>query len=200
MSQIYLASQSPRRRELLSLIGVDFLPLILRSSPGRQDVVETPQENEAPDDFARRMAHEKSASGWKVAGLRKLALLPVLGADTVVDLDGEIFGKPEDRDHAENMLQRLSGREHWVHTAVAVTHQAETRTTLCSSKVQFAHLAKETILGYLETGEYLDKAGAYGIQGRAGLFVARMEGSYTGIMGLPLYETGLLLAWADNTG
>lgn len=206
--RIYLASQSPRRRELLNLIGVDFVALILRSSPGRQDVLEIPQTHEAPADFALRMAMEKSQSGWKVMGLRKLAALPVLGADTVVDLDGEILGKPHDRDHAESVLRRLSGRDHWVHTGVALTCQnesakdnsavsrEETYSLVSSSKVSFAPLSKAAIQRYLETGEYLDKAGAYGIQGRAGLFVSRIEGSYTGIMGLPLHETGLLLDWA----
>ena len=209
--RIYLASQSPRRRELLNLIGVDFIALILRSSPGRQDVMEIPQANEAPADFALRMAMEKSQSGWKVAGLRRLVALPVLGADTVVDMDGEILGKPHNRDHAESVLRRLSGRDHWVHTGVALTcknesakdnnavSREETRSLVSSSKVSFAPLSKETIQRYLETGEYLDKAGAYGVQGRAGLFVARIEGSYTGIMGLPLHETGLLLNWAGIT-
>lgn len=203
--RIYLASQSPRRRELLNLIGVDFIALILRSSPGRQDIMEIPQANETPADFALRMAVEKSQSGWKVAGLRKLVALPVLGADTVVDMDGEILGKPQDRDHAESILQRLSGHDHWVHTGVALTckqenakidntaNGEETRALVSSSKVSFAPLSKETIQRYLETGEYLDKAGAYGVQGRAGLFVSRIEGSYTGIMGLPLHETGQLL-------
>ncbi len=210
-NRIYLASQSPRRRELLNLIGVDFVALILRSSPGRQDVLEIPQANEAPADFALRMAQEKSQCGWKVIGLRKLAALPVLGADTVVDLDGEIFGKPRDRNHAADMLGRLSGRDHWVHTGVALTRKNAsakdnsavsrelTRSLVSSSKVSFAPLSKEAIQRYLETGKYLDKAGAYGVQGRAGLFVSRIEGSYTGIMGLPLHETGLLLDWAGIT-
>lgn len=198
--RIYLASQSPRRRELLALIGVDFIPLILRSSPGRQDVQEVPLTNEAPGDFALRMAREKSHSGWKVAAMRKLTPLPVLGADTVVDLDGEILGKPHDREHAESVLTRLSGRTHWVHTGVAMTF-AHTgidnpHALLCSSKVTFAPLSATSIQRYLETGEYLDKAGAYGIQGHAGIFVSRIEGSYTGIMGLPLHETGLLLEQA----
>jgi septum formation protein len=197
--RIYLASQSPRRRELLKLIGVDFAALMLRSSPGRQDVVEIPLTEESPADFALRMASEKSQCGWKVAGLRGLAAFPVLGADTVVDLDGEILGKPRDREHAASVLLRLSGRTHWVHTGVAMTRTDETRTLISSSKVTFAPLSEDTIRRYLETGEYLDKAGAYGIQGRAGLFISRIEGSYTGIMGLPLHETGLLLNWAGIT-
>lgn len=195
-NRIYLASQSPRRRELLKQIGVDFVPLILRSSPGRQDVIETPYANEAAVDFALRMAIEKSQCGRKVAGLRKLTTLPVIGADTVVDLDNEILGKPRDRDHAESMLHSLSGRTHWVHTGVAMSRGEEFRSLVSSSKVTFAPLSKEVVQHYLETGEYLDKAGAYGIQGRAGLFVSHIEGSYTGIMGLPLHETGLLLNWA----
>jgi len=198
-NRIYLASQSPRRRELLKLVGVDFAALILRSSPGRQDVMEIPLADEPPADFALRMAREKSQCGWKVAGLRRLASLPALGADTVVDLEGEILGKPRDRDHAGAMLQRLSGRTHWVHTGVAMTRAEETRSLISSSKVEFAPLSNETIRHYLESGEYLDKAGAYGIQGRAGLFVSRIEGSYTGIMGLPLHETGMLLNWVGIT-
>lgn len=194
--RIYLASQSPRRRELLKQIGVNFDILMLRNAPGRADVLEISQDNEEPGLFALRMAEEKSLRGWEAAGYRQLIARPVLGADTVVDIDGEIIGKPRDLAHAGEILQRLSGRAHWVHTGVAVTAAGTMKSRLSSSKVEFAPLSPKTIARYLESGEALDKAGAYGIQGRAGLFIARIEGSYTGIMGLPLFETAELLNWA----
>ena len=195
-SRIYLASQSPRRRELLKQIGVNFDVLPLRTVSVRADVLEIPLENEAPGDFARRMAEEKSAKGSKVAGLRQLIARPVLGADTVIDVDGEIIGKPRDLAHAGEILQRLSGRTHWVHTGVAVAVSDRMESRLSSSKVEFAPLTSTAIIRYLECCEALDKAGAYGIQGRAGAFIKRIEGSYTGIMGLPLFETVELLNWA----
>lgn len=191
--RIYLASQSPRRRELLKQIGVAFDVLPLRSVPGRLDVVEIPHPGEAARDFAQRMAQEKAASGWRAVDARHLLRFPVLGADTVVDLDGVILGKPADRAEAEAMLQRLSGHEHWVHTAVAVQHEARFEMRLSSSRVRLAVLDTVSIARYLETGEYLGKAGAYAIQGRAGAFVEHIEGSYSGVMGLPLYDTALLL-------
>jgi septum formation protein len=191
--RIYLASQSPRRRELLKQIGVAFDMLPLRAVAGRMDVVEIPQPGEAAADFAQRMASEKAACGWRAVNARHLLRFPVLGADTVVELDGDILGKPADRFEAEAMLTRLSGREHHVHTAVAVQHEARQEVRLSSSKVMFATLDAATIARYLETGEYLGKAGAYGIQGRAGAFVEHIDGSYSGIMGLPLYDTAILL-------
>jgi len=118
---------------------------------------------------------------------------PVLGADTVVEVDDDILGKPTDRLDAEAMLKRLSGRLHHVHTAVAVQHHTRLEHCLSSSQVRFCELDGATIARYLETGEYLGKAGAYGIQGRAGMFVEHIEGSYSGIMGLPLYDTAVLL-------
>ena len=196
-NRIYLASQSSRRRELLKQIGVHFEVLVMRNSPGREDVMEAPQKNEKPAQFAVRMAREKSQSGARIVRMRRLVLMPVLGADTVLDIDGEIIGKPRDLAHAGEILNRLSGRIHWVHTGVAMTWTHGTESRLSSSKVEFAALARETIDRYLESGETLDKAGAYGIQGRAGAFAKRIEGSYTGIMGLPLYETAALLSWAE---
>jgi septum formation protein len=192
-NRIYLASQSPRRRELLKQIGVNFEVLMLRITPGRADVLEIPRENEAPGVFAQRMAEEKSLKGADAARLRQLIARPVLGADTVVDIDGEIIGKPRDMAHAGDILRRLSGRSHWVHTGVAVTASGNMESRLSSSKVEFAPLTSLAITRYLESGEALDKAGAYGIQGRAGTFIARIDGSYTGIMGLPLFETAELL-------
>lgn len=195
-NRIYLASQSPRRRELLKQIGVHFEVLVLRNAQGRADVLEIPLGNEEPGPFALRMAEEKSLKGMQAARLRQLIAKPVLGADTVVDIDGEVIGKPRDRAHAGEILQRLSGRVHWVHTGVAMTSPLGTESRLSSSKVEFAPLSPKAISRYLDSGEALDKAGAYGIQGRAGMFVTRIEGSYTGIMGLPLFETAELLTWA----
>ncbi len=191
--RIYLASQSPRRRELLKQIGVAFDVLALRAVAGRMDVIEVPRAGEAAPDFAQRMAGEKAACGWRAVDARRLLRFPVLGADTVVELDGAILGKPADRTEAEAMLRRLSGREHQVHTAVAVQHEARLELRLSSSRVRLAELDAASIARYLETGEYLGKAGAYGIQGRAGAFVEHIDGSYSGIMGLPLYDTAVLL-------
>lgn len=196
-NRIYLASQSPRRRELLKQIGVNFDVLMLRTAFGREDVLEIPRENEEPGAFAQRMAEEKSAKGLKAVGLRQLIARPVLGADTVVDIDGEIIGKPRDLAQAGEILKRLSGRTHWVHTGVAITVADRMQSRLSSSKVEFAPLTSIMLARYLESGEALDKAGAYGIQGRAGTFISRIEGSYTGIMGLPLFETAELLNWAE---
>lgn len=191
--RIYLASQSPRRRELLKQIGIAFDVLPLRAVTGRLDVIEVPRAGEPAPDFAQRMATEKAACGWRAVDMRHLLRFPVLGADTVVELDGDILGKPRDRLDAAAMLTRLSGRQHRVHTAVAVHHEDRMELRLSSSLVRFAAIDDAVIARYLETGEYLGKAGAYGVQGRAGAFVEHIEGSYSGIMGLPLYETSALL-------
>jgi septum formation protein len=191
--RIYLASQSPRRRDLLKQIGIAFDVLPLRGVAGRTDVVEIPHAGESASDFAQRMAAEKAASGWHAVDMRHLLRFPVLGADTVVELEGAILGKPVDRIDAEAMLTRLSGRQHQVHTAVAMQHEERLELRLSSSLVRFAELDASAIARYLETGEYLGKAGAYAIQGRAGAFVEHIEGSYSGIMGLPLYDTAVLL-------
>jgi septum formation protein len=191
--RIYLASQSPRRRELLKQLGVAFDVLPLRAVAGRSDVIEIPGEGEAAPDFAQRMATEKAACGWRAVDVRRLLRFPVLGADTVVELDGAILGKPADRSDAEAMLTRLSGRLHLVHTAVAVKHEGRMEQCLSSSLIRFAELSPITITRYLDTGEHIGKAGAYGIQGRAGAFVEHIDGSYSGVMGLPLYGTAVLL-------
>jgi septum formation protein len=191
--RIYLASQSPRRRELLKQIGVHYDVLALRAVPGRMDVVEIPNPGEGALDFVQRMASEKASCGWRAVDGRHLLPFPVLGADTVVELEGAILGKPGDRAEAEAILKRLSGREHMVYTAVAVQHHGRQELRLSTSRVRLAQLDDDTIARYLETGEYLGKAGAYAIQGRAGAFVEHIDGSYSGIMGLPLYETAELL-------
>ena len=191
--RIYLASQSPRRRELLKQLGVAFDVLPLRAVAGRMDVVEIPQPGETAPDFAQRMAIEKAACGWRAVDSRHVLRFPVLGADTVVELDGAILGKPADRSDAEAMLTRLSGRLHLVHSAVAVQQEDRVEKCLSTTLVRFAELSPLIISRYLETGEYIGKAGAYGIQGRAGAFVEHLEGSYSGVMGLPLYGTAVLL-------
>ena len=191
--RIYLASQSPRRRELLKQIGVSFEVLPLRTLAARADVVEIPHAEESAVDFVQRMAREKVASGWHAVEIRRLLRFPVLSADTLIDVDGAILGKPADRQAAETMLNQLAGRMHWVHTAVTIRHDMRTENILSSSKVEFGQLSKTDIRHYLDSGEFVDKAGAYGIQGRAAAFVKLIEGSYTGIMGLPLFETNALL-------
>ncbi len=191
--RIYLASQSPRRRDLLKQIGIAFDVLPLRSVAGRMDVMEIPNANELAADFAQRMATEKAAGGWCAVEARHLLRFPVMGADTVIEIDDAILGKPADRSEAEAMLACLSGREHLVHTAVAMTHEGRMECCLSSSRVTFDELDAAAIARYLETGEHLGKSGAYAIQGRASAFIKRIDGSYSGIMGLPLYDTTVLL-------
>lgn len=191
--RIYLASQSPRRRELLKQIGIVFDVLPLRVVSGRMDVIEVPNPGESAADFAQRMAAEKTACGWRAVDQRRLLRFPVLGADTVVEIDGDILGKPNGRIEAQAMLTRLAGREHRVYTAVAVQHEERFDMRLSTSRVRLSALEPGAIARYLESGEYLGKAGAYAIQGRAGAFVEYVEGSYSGIMGLPLYDTAVLL-------
>jgi septum formation protein len=191
--RIYLASQSPRRRDLLKQMGVSFEVLPLRSAAGRADVVEIPDPGENAVDFARRMAAEKAACGWRAVEARRLLRYPVLGADTVVEIDDVILGKPANRDEAADMLRRLSGSSHWVHTAVSVQQEGRRETRLSSTLVTFAPLDEGEVQRYLDSGEFAGKAGAYAIQGRAGLFVVRLNGSYSGVMGLPLHDTAVLL-------
>lgn len=191
---IYLASRSPRRRELLGHIGVKFHLLLFRNRPGAApDFDETPQPGEGPRDYVMRLARAKAAVGWKRMLERNLPLAPVLAADTTVALEGRIFGKPQDRADAERMLAELSGKRHEVLTAVALQFDEEVETALSVSDVQFRSLAQDEIRAYVATGESDDKAGGYAIQGRAALFVAEIRGSQSGIVGLPLYETAQLL-------
>jgi septum formation protein len=192
--KIYLASKSPRRRELLRQIGVEFELLMLRNDPQRgPDVSELELPGEAAADYVARVAAEKAAFAWKIVQSRRLTPRPVLAADTTVTIDGEILGKPASREEAVHMLERLSGRTHQVLTSVAVhyTNIAELVTQV--SDVRFATLSAASIKAYCATSEPYDKAGGYGIQGLAALFVEHIEGSHSGIMGLPLYETAKLL-------
>ena len=191
---IYLASRSPRRRELLGHIGVKFHLLLFRNRPGATpDVDESPQPGEDPREYVMRMAKMKAAAGWTRMLERNLPRAPVLAADTTVALDGRIYGKPADRAEAEGMLAALSGRRHEVLTAVALQYDDQVETALSVSEVQFRELTPDEIREYVATGEPDDKAGAYAIQGRAALFVAEIRGSQSGIVGLPLYETAQLL-------
>ncbi|KAB8054760.1 septum formation inhibitor Maf [Janthinobacterium rivuli] len=195
--KIYLASKSPRRRELLRQIGVDFELLLLRSDgPRGADVTEEVLPGESALDYVARVSNEKAAFAWDLVRRRHLTPRPVLAADTTVTIDGVILGKPADRAEAVAMLQQLSGRTHEVLTSIAVHYKdfAEQRTQV--SQVRFGVLSPASITAYCTTPEPYDKAGGYGIQGSAALFVEHIEGSHSGIMGLPLYETAQLLRLA----
>jgi septum formation protein len=192
--RIYLASKSPRRRELLTQIGVRFDLLMFRGGP-REDpeTDETPQPGEAPGAYAERVALAKALHGVRLIGLRHLIVRPVLAADTTLDVDGEIVGKPRDAADAAAILERLSGRSHLVVTSVALAHGGAAECVTSVSEVRFRELEAEEIRRYVAGNEPLDKAGAYGIQGRAATFVAEIRGSHSGIVGLPLCEAALLL-------
>jgi septum formation protein len=195
--KIYLASKSPRRRELLRQIGVEFELLLLRSDSARgPDVSEAVDGDEAAVDYVARVANEKAAFAWHVVQQRRLAPRPVLAADTTVVIDGVILGKPASPGQAIAMLERLSGRTHQVLTAIAVHHHTMAQQITQVSHVKFGVLSRAVIEAYCATAEPYDKAGGYGIQGGAALFVERIEGSHSGIMGLPLFETAQLLRQA----
>lgn len=179
---IYLASRSPRRQQLLTQLGVRFEVL-------PADIDETPQPGQSAADYACAVARAKAVA----VAERTAARRPVLGADTDVVLDGEILGKPGGAAEAEAMLARLSGRRHQVYSAVVLVNGERERQALSVSDVHFADLEPAQIRAYVASGEPMDKAGAYAIQGGAGRFVTRIEGSYSGIVGLPLYETARLL-------
>ena len=191
---IYLASRSPRRRELLSQIGVRFHLLLFRARPGEgPDVDEISMPGELPDLYVERMARAKAEAGWRRMLQRNLPFAPVLAADTTVALERKIFEKPVDRRQAAEMLASLSGHTHEVLTAVALKQDDWMESALSRSEVRFKTLSAREIEQYVATGECDDKAGAYAIQGRAARFVIELRGSYSGVMGLPLYETAELL-------
>jgi septum formation protein len=192
---IYLASRSSRRRELLKQIGVSFEVLLLREGAGREaDFDEAPLPGEAPTDYALRLAKAKAEAGWMRLGQRRMVRSPVLSADTTVAAAGQMLGKPANREQAAEFLRLLSGKTHEVHTAVAVKFDSRIEAALSSTEVVFRELDDREIRQYVATGEPLDKAGAYGIQGKAAVFISGIRGSYSGVMGLPLFETGQLLA------
>jgi len=192
--KIYLASKSPRRRELLRQVGVEFELLMLRSDPARGvDVSEEVLPGEDPHAYVARVAKEKGAFAWNMLQMRRQPLRPILTADTTVTIDGEILGKPADMLEAVAMLERLSGRSHEVLTSVAVHAERIAEQVTQISTVRFARLTPAQIKAYCATPEPYDKAGGYGIQGLAALFVEHIEGSHSGIMGLPIFETANLL-------
>ena len=195
MSVIYLASRSPRRRELLTQVGVRFEPLLFRDGARRDaDTDESVLAGETPDDYVMRVTRQKARAAWERVVMRRgLRRMPVLVADTTVALGEEVFGKPADREDAVRMLSALSGTQHRVLTAVALSMDERLEMALSISLVTFAPISEERIRAYADSGEPFDKAGAYAIQGRAGAFVERIEGSYSGVMGLPLFETAALL-------
>ena len=178
---ITLASSSPRRRELLDQIQVSYYVLAV-------NIDESHIEGESAEVFVKRLALEKAQAGYA-----KLPVRPALGSDTIVIYDQQILGKPRNRQHAFDMLQMLSGNTHQVMTAVAICSGEAEHCMLNTSEVEFSRLSKEQIEAYWLTGEPADKAGAYGIQGIAAQFIKNIKGSYSSIMGLPLYETAKLL-------
>jgi septum formation protein len=191
---IYLASRSPRRRELLAQIGVRYNLLLFRSRPeSKEEVNEDPLAGEAPAAYVERVARAKAESGWRRMMQRNLPQAPVLAADTTVALGSRILGKPASREEAAEMLAALSATRHEVLTAVALQHGEWLESALSVSEVEFKKLTDEEIRQYVATGECDDKAGAYAIQGRAARFIIELRGSYTGVMGLPLYETSQLI-------
>ena len=193
--RIYLASRSLRRQDLLRQIGVEFDELRLREAAGRDpDIVEGARDGESAPEYVKRIARTKANVGWERMTERGLAARPMLAADTEVVLDGYIFGKPADEPHAREMLDRLSGRTHQVLTAVALRWEREFVITVSTSLVTMRELSADELARYIATAEPLGKAGAYAIQGRAAAFITRIEGSYSGVMGLPLAETAAALA------
>ncbi len=193
MDFIYLASGSPRRQELLQLLGYPFEIL-------RPEVEEQWQEGETPESYVQRLARDKSQAGVKLAPENH----PVIGADTIVVLNNQILEKPRDTLHAENMLTALSGNTHQVMTAVAISDKNCTLSILIVTDVTFRELSLSEIRDYIRTGEPMDKAGGYGIQGKGGCYVRRINGSYHAVVGLPLVETDELierfLALSDGKG
>ncbi|MGA1155896.1 MAG: Maf family protein [Burkholderiaceae bacterium] len=203
MKSIALASQSPRRRQLLEQLGASMGFEVVVLAPDADEDAEALEQvlpGERPQDYVQRVTLLKLEAG--IARLRKRyagnqQAWPILASDTTVALSDEILGKPEDAKDARRMLKSLSGRSHWVHTAVAIAFgpgEQQVVKALSSSKVEFAELSEAWIDWVIQTGEPMDKAGAYAIQGHAGSMIKRIEGSPTGIMGLPLHETRQLLA------
>lgn len=182
-SSIILASGSPRRRELLKQLAVNF-------DVAAADIDESHIQGETPRDYVVRLSREKAMAGFAQSDTG----LPVMGSDTIVLLDGEILGKPESRREAETMLQRLSGRTHEVYSGVALVVNPESVSdTLNITAVTFGDMPLEWIRQYCQSEEPMDKAGAYAVQGATGQYIRRIEGSYSGVMGLPLFETAELL-------
>ena len=189
---IYLASQSPRRQDLLGQMGQHF-ELLLPDPSEDVESLEATQAGESPRDYVQRVTALKLASALNRWRQRGLSLAPILCADTTVALGDAILGKPQNRQHARDMLSALSGKTHVVFTAIAAGTPTEMRHALSVSKVRFAAWSPGEIEAYLDSGEWDGKAGAYAIQGRAASHIAHIEGSYSGIMGLPVHETAELI-------
>ena len=188
--KVYLASRSPRRRELRRQIGIEFELLVLREqAPRGPDVNETAVPGESAGDFVRRVCRAKARAAWARIEERRIRSYPVLAADTTVCVGGVLLGKPTDHADAARMLGLLSGKTHQVLTAVAMQFGERIEMALSESTVRLRELSVLDIATYVDSGEPMDKAGAYAIQGRAAAFIPEMRGSYSGIMGLPLYET-----------
>ncbi|MEQ4922568.1 Maf family protein [Proteus hauseri] len=182
MTMLYLASSSPRRRELLALLDVEFSII----TPAIDEIW---QQGETPEQYVVRLAKEKSQEGVRQAPCH----YPVLGSDTIVVCEGKILEKPRDAHHAAQMLRALAGSTHQVITAIAISDKNHTLSQLVVTLVTFRKMTDQEINAYIETGEPMDKAGAYGIQGKGGRFVQRIEGSYHAVVGLPLVETEALI-------
>jgi septum formation protein len=193
---VYLASESPRRRELLTQIGVEHALVRLGHPDGAGGIDESPRPGEAPAAYVRRIARAKAAAGWEQVCRKQGVGHPLLAADTTVTLAGRILGKPASVAEAAAMLRTLSGRTHEVLTAVAVAWSGRIEVALSESAVTMRALTEAEVAGYAGSGEPMDKAGAYAVQGRAAIFIERIEGSYSGVMGLPLFETANLLSEA----
>ena len=193
-NEIYLASRSLRRRELLKQIGIKYKILLMRETLTRPgDIDETPLQDELPNDYVYRITNAKAEAGWLRLTQRQLPLLPVLVADTVVSLDDSILGKPKNQAHAEEILTTLSGRSHQVLTAVGVVFKDEVHIRLSTTTVRFRDITPQEIHYCINFDKVYDKAGAYAIQGLAATFIAEINGSYSGVMGLPLFEASQLL-------
>jgi len=192
---VYLASQSPRRRELLDQIGVRHEPL-LAGADEDVEALEATRDGETPEAYVERVTLAKLRAATRRLRARGLAPAPILCADTTVAIGARILGKPLDGADATRMLALLSGRSHRVISAVAVAARGRTRLAASVSRVRFAAISPARIARYVASGEPFGKAGAYAIQSGAAAWIEKIEGSYTGIMGLPLHETAALLEWA----
>ncbi len=184
--KVYLASASPRRQELLRQLAIEFEVI-------PSNIEEQARAGETPADYVLRVAADKARSVFRHLGSGGSRRIPVLGADTEVMIDQVILGKPRDREHACEMLRRLAGRTHTVLTGICVVDQGVEHHALSENRVSFGPMSEDDIARYWDSGEPVDKAGAYAIQGRAAGFISRLEGSYSSVMGLPLYELAIIL-------
>jgi len=181
---IYIASKSPRRHALLEQFGIKFTVLDI-------NIPETPDKNETAVEFVKRIAVEKATKGWN--SVQRTESMPVLGADTIVVIEDKILGKPSDRAHGIAMLNKLSGKTHKVLTAIAISYEDKCEVRISETDVSFRDLSDKEISAYWDSSDLLDKAGAYAIQGKAAYFISNINGSYFGVMGLPIYELSILL-------